>query len=237
MKVQSLKNSSQNSLLKILLFGQSGEGKTFMASTVPVKTLLIGAENGELSLRGSDVDFIDLTKDDAGKNIPENLRLKRLGEIYDFLLTPEAIKTYQCIYIDSLSEIAQFVLDDLKKEYPDKKDALKMFGENLDIIKNIVKLFRDLPYYHVVLTSLAKIDKDENGKRFIAPDVSGKMSSMLPAFFDEVFYLSTIENQDGRLQKVVQCHPSDRVKCKDRSGKLDPYEPADFTHIFNKILK
>ncbi len=229
MKITSTKNIGHDRL-KMLIVGPSGAGKTTLASTINEETLIISAESGLLSLSSHDIDVYDLTQEqDIAK------RYSLIIEAYKYLQTEEAKKKYKWIYIDSLTELSQILVAFLKKKYPDKKDALSMWGEYNDGIISMIKSFRDLPTYNVVFTALQSVDKDDNGKRFYGVEMFGKISNKVEAFFDELFTLRVIDNDKGETKRALLTQRQDPYIGKDRSGKLDLYEPANLSAIMQKI--
>lgn len=231
MKITNTKAIAATSALKMVVYGTSGIGKTSLAKTIGEPTLLISAESGLLTLAGSDIDVIDISQDDNGNVIPKEKRIVRLGEVYQFLLSEDAKKKYRWIFIDSLTEISQNLVEALQAEYPDRKDSLVLYGENSKRLRSLVKSFRDLPHYNVVFTALSTIDKDEAGMRFTTIDLVGNFASKLPGFFDEVFFMSV--DKDGKRFLVTET--TDRAVAKDRSGKLDKLEVPDLSVISKKI--
>lgn len=225
MIISSTKGIGVNAL-KMLVYGPSGVGKTSLAMTIKEPLLLISAEAGLLPLRHSEIDVIDLT------TVTKDKRIDMLAEAYTYLMTPEAQKKYKWIMIDSLSELSQNLVEKLQVEFPDRKDSLVLYGENAKRMRSIVKLFRDLPHYNVIFTALDETEKDDNGMRFQTIQMIGKISQQLPAYFDEVFYMTTIEG----VRKLVT-GKSEKLVAKDRSGALEQFEPADLGLIVAKIRK
>jgi phage nucleotide-binding protein len=223
-----------NHFLKIIIYGASGSGKTTLAKTIGEPTLIISSEAGLLSLQGSDIDAIDISIDDHGKAIPKEKRIARLGEVYSFLQT-DAAKKYKWVFIDSLSELSQNLMEQLYLEFPERKDSLPMFGELSKRSRALIKGFRDLPNFNVVMTALDEVDKDEGGQRFTNIQMVGKISNQIPAMFDEVFYLHVQKEEDGNEKRVLVTSNSDKLRCKDRSGKLEKIEDANLGLIINKI--
>lgn len=230
MLITNTKSLNQTGL-KFLIFGEPGVGKTTLAKTVEEKTLIISAESGLLSLAGSDIDVLDLSTDDKGVSLPKEKRLFRLAEAYKYLNEVETQKKYSWVFLDSLTEIFQNLVEQLQTEYPDSKDTIKMWGEYNKRGRSLIKSFRDLPHYNVCFTALAKEDKDENGKRFIRVDVNGGIAHQMPAFFDLVFYYYIAPDGSRKLLTGKQ----DNVVAKDRSGKLDKMEDPNLDAISKKI--
>jgi len=218
-----------NPQIKAIIYGESGAGKTYSAKSIDGKALVISGESGLLSLRGADLDFMDLSKDDNGKTISEPRdRIRRLSEIFAYL---QAGTGYTDVFLDSLTEIQELVVANLNKEFPDRKDSLVLWGENAKRMTGIIKAFRDLPY-NIWMTCLAEADKDENAQRFMGLALSGKVARNTPQYFDLVLYLQV----DEEKKRTFVTAKSSKNVCKDRSGRLDPVEPADLGHIARKIV-
>jgi phage nucleotide-binding protein len=213
-----IKKTSAKDALRIssLIYGKSGSGKTTLASTLEGKTLVISAESGLLSLSDFEIDYVEITS------------IKELGDIVTKL---EGGSEYQNIFLDSLTEVAQILVSELQKKFPDRKDSFPMWGEYTVMIRKIIKRFRDLSPYNVFITALDKVEVDELNNRFVIPDMNGKIAAQVVQFFDEVFYL--VVNKDG--ERKLLTGSSEKVLVKDRSGKLEQYEPPVLKDIVAKI--
>lgn len=234
MKITSTKNVGIDRL-KALVYGKAGIGKTTLASTLPGKTLIISAESGLLSIAKFDLPVFDITVDDNGQSVPITKRYDRLAEVFKYLETDEAIKIYDNIFIDSLTEISQNLSEKLQAEFTDSKDTIKMWGEYSKKMKAMIKAFRDLPYYNVIFSALEKEDQDEFKRKLIRINVQGTVASDIPAFFDEVFYYTIVDADDGTAKRALITQPSSRAVAKDRSGKLELIEEPNLTSVFKKI--
>lgn len=235
MLIQNARSVAENKL-KLVVAGASGYGKTRSVVSLKragFKPLVVSAEAGLLSIMGSDIDFIDITIGEDGKTLPKDKRIARLMDCYNFIHSPEAMIKYDLIFIDSISEISQCLFDLLKKEYPERKDSLVMFGELGQKSRDLIKAFRDTSHYHVVFTCLSKVEKDESGKRYLGFDMVGGIADKLPQFFDEILQIRI--GKDDQPEFV--CKATDSMIAKDRSGKLNPVEPYDLGAIFKKILQ
>lgn len=220
-----------NSYVKALIYGESGAGKTTLAGTLDnKKTLIISAESGLLPLRDKKIAYISLAHNDKGEIITDpQQRLMRLAEAYASL---QKDSTFENVFIDSLTEINDILMEALKQVITDPKDTLKLYGENLIRMKSIIKQFRDLPTHNVFMTCVAVADKDENNKRIMDFQLVGQIGSKLPQYFDEVFYLGV----DDTGKRMLITKKTDKFTCKDRSKNLDAFEQPDLGAIMKKIL-
>lgn len=229
MKVLNTKDSPSQKV-KALISGFSGSGKTTLAKTLPGKTILISAEAGLLCLKGSDIDYVDISVDDKGTVLNDSgQRLQRLKDVFSWLHTGTE---YKNVFVDGITEISEVLIDELNKQFPDRKDTFPMWGEYSKKMRAIIKNFRDLPY-NVFITVVSEVDKDENNKRFAGFQVSGSISKKLPQYFDEVFYISI----DAEKKRSLITQATDSIIAKDRSNKLDPVEDCDLSKIMAKINK
>jgi aryl carrier-like protein len=232
--------------VKIVVAGEAGNGKTSLAATIErglgEKCIVVSAEAGLLSLRGSSVDFIELQTDDAGASIPKDKRIARLAEIYEWLLKPEQTAKYRWVFIDSLTEINQNMLEllDTQEEFQGPKNTIKKYGELSTRMMALAKTFRDMPHYSLVFTSLVKSETDADNQAKMKVAMVGSFADRLPALFDEILYLGVTDEvcEDGRNKRMLLTQKSNKIDFpKDRSGKLDRLEPADLSVVVKKIRK
>lgn len=107
--------------VKLVIYGTSGAGKTTSIKTLPHdKTLVISAESGLLSLSGTKIDYVDIATDDKGQVLNSEKRLERLKDILKYLDTAEAIKKYEYVVVDSLTEIGEIIANFWKEKITDK---------------------------------------------------------------------------------------------------------------------
>lgn len=234
MRIQSTKDISSRSL-KILVYGPPGIGKTTLAKTTGESTFVLSFESGLLSLSGEDIDYFDASTDDDGNPVSVEQKIENLKAAYKYLKSPEAREKYQWVVIDSLSEIAQTYADVAKRSFPDKKDAFQLWGQYTDDLRAMIKAFRDLSGYNVVMTALSESDKDEVGRRFQNVMMQGKIANQLPGYFDMVFYYAKATDENGEERRVLITDTTDKAIAKDRSGKLDFMEQPILAHIASKI--
>ena len=218
-EIKKIKDVLQDNGIKCLLHGFSGSGKTYSISTIPGKVIVLSAEAGLLSLQDFDnLDVIEISS------------IQELRESYEFLKNNN---DYDTIVLDSLTEIAQQVL---AHELSNNKDGRKAYGEMNEIIIKLVKAFRDIPKKNVILICQQARIQDSEGRMLYTASMPGKtLSPALPFLFDLVACLRVRSDEEGNKKRAFQFEPDEIYECKQRGGKLLPFEPADWSIIFNKI--
>lgn len=212
--------------VKILLYGQSGVGKSSQFKYTG-KTLIISTEKGELALAGSNND-IDVA------------RVSTMMEFKEaFKYAKDNTDKYDTIGIDSVSDISEIIVAHLKKdpEFASMKESFKLWMRYTEIMDAVAKSFRDLENVNVILIALEESVKNGFEEKK-SPMISGKKTqSKLPQFYDEVLRL-TIDEGGNR---VFVTQPTADSEGKDRSGSLEPVESCTIkdgiSTIINKINK
>lgn len=220
-KIINTRDYSMNGV-KVLVSSLAGMGKTVLSSTAPAP-IIISAEAGLLSLAEVDVPAIEVsTVDDV-------------MDTYQFLTESNEAKQFETLCLDSISEIAEVLLTQYKK---DNKDPRAAYGQMNDDMSSLIRAFRDIKGKHVYFTAKeAKIVDDDIGITTFKASMPGKtMLNALPFFFDEVFTLRLGKLEDETVFRYLQTAKDLRyIDCKDRSGKMGPMEKPDLTYIFDKI--
>lgn len=230
--------------LNILLYGDSGVGKTTLAgsaSEVPAMhpVLFIDIEGGTESLRNSypDVDTVRVT------TWPE------MQKVYNALHRGDS--GYQTVVLDSLTEIQKFNMYQIMADLLAKKGedsnvdpdvpSMREWGKNLEQIRRFVRGFRDLPM-HTIFTALAKTEKDaRTGNTTIKPSLSGKMADEVAAFLDIVSYYYVkdivVEGESEPVAKrLLLTRKTSQHVAKDRSGRLPMVVESPTMDILHKLM-
>lgn len=206
--------------VKLLVYGQSGAGKTTLIKTLP-KPIVLSAEGGLLSLQDADLPFIEISD------------METLREAYTWLTQSDEAKGFESVALDSISEIAEVVLNAEKKATKDPRQA---YGAMQEQMADIIRAFRDLPGRHVYMSAKLEKTQDEMGRVLYAPSMPGnKIGQALPYFFDEVLALRVEKDGEGVTQRALMCDSDGLWLAKDRSGKLGPWEAPDLGEIIAKI--
>ena len=206
--------------VKVLVYGQAGAGKTSLIKTLPTP-IVLSAEGGLLSIQDADMPYIEISDMDT------------LKEAYTWLTSADEAKAYQSVALDSISEVAEVVLNhEMKKN----KDGRAAYGEMNTTMTELIRAFRDLPGKHVYFSAKLEKSQDEMGKMLYNPGMLGKsLTQSLPYFFDEVLALRVEKDADGVTQRALMCDSDGLWLAKDRSGKLEAWEAPDLGAIITKI--
>jgi len=206
--------------VKVLVYGQAGAGKTSLIKTLP-SPIVLSAEGGLLSVQDADLPFIEIDGMEA------------LKESYQWLTESKEAQAYKSVALDSISEIAEVVLNAEKKATKDPRQA---YGAMQEQMADIIRAFRDLPGRHVYMSAKLEKSQDEMGRILYAPSMPGnKTGQSLPYYFDEVLALRIERDSDGGTQRALMCDGDGLWLAKDRSGKLAPWEAPDLGAIIAKI--
>jgi phage nucleotide-binding protein len=205
--------------VKLLVYGQAGAGKTSLIKSLP-QPIVLSAEGGLLSIQDADLPYIEITS------------MADLKEAYEWV-TGEQGSNFKSVALDSISEIAEVVLNHEKKV---NKDPRAAYGAMQEQMADIIRAFRDLPGKHVYMSAKLEKTQDEMGRVLYAPSMPGnKTGQSLPYFFDEVLALRVEKDSEGNTQRALMCDTDGLWLAKDRSGKLGSWEAPDLGEIIAKI--
>jgi phage nucleotide-binding protein len=206
--------------VKLLVYGNAGAGKTSLIPTLP-NPIVLSAEAGLLSIAQADVPFIEVNS------------YETLMEAYRWIIDSDEAKHFESIALDSISEIAEVVLNYEKKIAKDPRQA---YGAMQEQMTDIIRAFRDIPGKNVYFTAKCEKATDETGRLLYAPSMPGnKTGQQLPYFFDEVLALRVEKDADGNAQRALMCDSDGIWLAKDRSGKLGAWEAPNLGAIIKKI--
>lgn len=216
MPVQKISDSIR--YLKILLYGDTGTGKTWLAGSAaevedmrPV--LYADFEDGVLSIRDRDVDLLPVRD------------YNDLRELTSLLKQPdpedEDSLKYKTLVIDSLTELYQLNMEvQLRAEQrpqsvPELRDWLKCTNK----MKRFLRHIRGLPIHFIAICQARIITDEVTGAISRGPDLPGKLAGQVGHYFDLVGYLNSSLDRGGEtVTRTLQLQPYKRVEAKDRSG-------------------
>lgn len=201
--VQITKTSDQKyQYANILIFGESGSGKTHFLGTAPEGEMIIfniTSESGMLTLRGKNIDVIDIGS------------LREMEEALRWLET-EGVKKYRYVGIDSFSQFQK----NLEKQI--SATGFQLWAEVKEITKAVVDRIKSLPINLVALCEVSMKD-DDGGLKFI-PSLVGSSKDEISYWFDEVYYFE----KTGKAGEIpvyrALTNSGSKYPCKSRIGGL-----------------
>ena len=221
-KIKKPKELVSNQYVNAVIYGPSGIGKSFCIPTAP-KPLILSSEEGLLSIQDADIDVIEI------KSIHD------IDEVLKWLhqKCKEGKCEYETIVLDSISELAQQMLHEYKKDERDPRRAYMTLAETL---LEKVRFLKAMPAHIVFIAKQSIIVDEYTGKTFYGPLLPGRVLPIeLPYQVDEVLAMRFVKH-NGKDYRVFQTQPDIQYSAKDRSGKLKQYERPHLGQLFNKIL-
>lgn len=207
---------------KVLIYGDSGVGKTVLATTMGERCLLVDAVDGWVSL----LNHPDLM---AKVSRVQYFGLSQLDTLADIILDG-GMSDYDTIIIDEASAIATFDLDtvlsarsrkDINKD-PNVPTQPDFFANTERCRRTFQKLIK-LPI-NVVLVAHVREDKDERtGVVTKRPQFTPKLRTTLQQSMHLVGYLTASETKKGEETEYLrrlQTMPSRGIEAKSRIGGL-----------------
>jgi hypothetical protein len=237
MQFTSVAQAAQLSGVKVLVYGGPGMGKTVLAATLGANSVLISAEAGLLSLKQANLERLyGVGNPSINYNMPVIVvsNVQDFSDALEWLKHSHEAKQFVNVGMDSLSEIAEVVLNNAKRQVKDPRQA---YGELTEKMESLVRAYRDLPGRNVYMSAKMEPTKDElTGIVKSGPSMPGrKLGPALPYFFDEVFRIGVNKTTTGEPYRFLQTQPDIQFDAKDRSGALAAIEPPHLSNLFSKI--
>lgn len=206
--------------VKSLIYGPPSSGKTPVALTA-LNPIILVTEPGLLSVR---------------TNVSPSYQAYTADNIFSFFewfLKSKENSKFDTLCIDSVSQMCEIILtDELKKN----KDGRKAYGELSRKVMEIMNALYFMPNKHLYL--IAKEQRFDNGNLIVKrPYYPGQdLNIKLNHLFDQILHLD-IQNIPGHGQhKAFRCIGSIDVMARDRTSKLNEYEPPNFGEIIKKCM-
>lgn len=219
-----VKSPQKIEFLKMLVFAESGAGKTTFVGTAQDSELtspafLLDIEGGSTVL--NDKPLIDVRQ--SRKMLGEG----SVQEITDIL--HKHPKYYKLYSLDSLTELRDIDMQEVMQHQFNRKPETtdiyvpspREWGKSGSRVKEVLRYLKDLPG-HVVVTTLLSESKDERtGITKLEPMLPGQLKGQVPGFFDIVGFLRAT-TKNGETIRTMQFTKTEKVMAKDRTKLLPP---------------
>jgi len=219
LKVKTTKNIISSGFT-ILVYGESGTGKTFDIQFVK-NPFVISAEGGLLTLNSTDIPFIEV---DNWLDFMEALK---------FVFNDESMKD-KTICIDSLSVLSEYCYDHYYKlNNGNQLKAYQLLGEQFPkIIDALQKKNRNV---YLIAQMDKDVDADTGAISKYRPLIKGKVSSIkIPYIVDFIFAKKIVLNKDNKLQRCIFAGLDNKHEIKSRI-KLSKDYYKDISEIFAEL--
>lgn len=207
--------------VKMIGYGPAGIGKTPLVNTAP-NPVLVACEPGLLSMRTSQVPTWIAPNPAA------------ISEFFQWFTQSSESQCFDTICIDSISQMAEIILE---HELARNKDGRKAYGEMSRTMMGYLNLMYHMPQKHTYLIGKLGI-VEEGGQRVKAPFFPGQdLNTKVVHLYDLIGYID-LARPPGATKPVpaICTETSNMMRARDRSGKLDPYEPPHLGNLFNKCM-
>ena len=171
---------------KILAYGDSGAGKTFLGCTAPKPCVLLTEPNGMLTIAAANPNAVVVQANDL-ETVHQFMRDAMDGTLRE-------ATGCDTIVIDSLTELQRMLRDDIMKMKSGSGNGnvrwtLDDWSTLTDRMRKLLRMIRDLPF-HVVAIALAEVSTDDSDARYVVPAFQGKkLANEVAGYFSMVTYI------------------------------------------------
>jgi AAA domain len=233
--------------LKLLVYGQSGAGKTVFSAGAP-KPLFLDFD-GKVSSAASyysvhaperlkEISYENMT-DLPGQERPFRRFSKLLKQLHEQAAAGKL--PYETVVLDSLTLFLDAFMADVIAENPGVKrpnnvPALQDYQILNLQFKDVMSKLLALPCHVIVIGHITSETNQETGRIYWKPLVPGKLADRLPQIFTEV-YRAYVVHQDGKQQYLCQTSSDGEYVCRTQIPGLPAQIPADFNRLVTFMNK
>ncbi|MBR0679324.1 ATP-binding protein [Roseomonas eburnea] len=245
-------------MIKVAIFGRSGEGKTSLLWTLLATTTLFwDLEAGDLAVEGWPGDTVrprtweecrDLAAFIGGPNPALRDEQPYSQAHYTSVCAkfgdPSSLDRYETLFIDSITVAGRLCLQWCRGQpeafaertgKPDLRGAYGLHGR--EMIAWLTQL-QHTRGKNVIFVGILDEKVDDFNRKLFVPQIDGSKTGLeLPGIVDEVLTLAAIKGEDGQLRRALVCQTLNPwgYPAKDRSGRLDMVEEPHLGRLFAKI--
>ena len=232
-------------ILKCLVLGDYGRGKSWFASTFPDPICVLDFDDGKLSYmrEASKGRRIFIYNEMLDTQTPIQTRWSKLIAFLDEVITSNK-EGFKTVVLDSTTTCTEWCMEQATTIKPLPPNTPPIWNVHYPLVKT---------YMHQILTRLKKFrgnvvcishveyDKDDTtGEIQATPSVSGKLKAIIPSYFDEVYFADVRPVAQGktvRNQYQLLLAPQGFKKARSRLRSLYPAIPDIIPNNFGELLK
>jgi hypothetical protein len=209
--------------LTLVLHGESGSGKSWLADTSPGPRLIIDVEGGVRFTPSRKVPWDpreappELGPEDSA--VVTATDLETMQRAYQWLAQGQ--HPFRSVVIDSLTEAQKRAVDAMVGTAQLK---IQDYGTLLRKMEGLVRAFRDLtmsPVRPVEVVVFVTGTQEKGAEHpVMRPALLGRMAEQLAYYVDVQAYLAVQVGAEGQLERRALFAQIDGIAAKDRTGKL-----------------
>ena len=213
--------------LKILLYGDSGAGKTYASVTAPKPLVLLTERNGLVSIQHSNPDAVVAIASNASE----------VRKIFQDILK-NGLKKWGCetLIVDGLTEIQRMFKDEILEKSKKNLFSLQNWGELTETMRKFMRMLRSLDC-SVVCTALSSYQQEEDTSRILPCFEGQKTAQEIAQFFSAVGFVYRKEEKTDKGIKYhhkIMFEGATRVLCK-RCPEINGVMDADLDKVFKLV--
>ncbi|MBX9752610.1 MAG: ATP-binding protein [Roseococcus sp.] len=249
---------AEQRMLKLAIFGGSGQGKTSLLWTLPASTtLFMDLEAGDLAIEGWAGDTIrprtwqecrDFAAFIGGPNPAlrddQPYSQAHYGVVCQQFGDPALLHRYESVFVDSITVAGRLCFQwcrgqpeahSDKTGKPDIRGAYGLHGREMIAWLTHLQHTRGK---NIIFVGILDEKLDDFNRKVFVPQIDGSKTGLeLPGIVDEVLTLAAIKDEAGQLRRALICQTLNPwgYPAKDRSGRLDVVEEPHLGRLFEKI--
>lgn len=228
--------------LTLVVHGESGAGKSWLADTAPAPRLVFDVEGGARFTQSKKVAWDPRNPppepDDSWDTaVVTTTDLDEIRRAYQWFV--EGKHSFKSVVLDSLTEAQKRSVDKLAGT---GQLTMQHYGVLLREGDALVRSFRDLTMHptnpvDVVVFVCGSREKGQEHP-VVRPAMLGQMAEQIGYVVDVMMYLQMDVDAEGKLMTRAQFVQLDNIAAKDRTGRLgvrmdNPSIPKMLTAIYN----